>query len=139
MNNNFMKKIILTMIIGALMVCAADAQTRKSEQTKAWKKFQTAIARSDKAAVAAFIKFPFEASIIGSEFDYKVESKADFFKIYHKIFTKTRRAKIARAKYTPIDGEDEFNFEMDEDGAFQVFRFRKIGGAYYLVGTIAVG
>ncbi len=121
------------------MVCAANAQTRKSEQTKVWKKFQTAIVKGDKAAVAAFIKFPFEASIIGSEFDYKIESKADFFKNYHKIFTKTRRAKIVRAKYTPIDGEDEFNFEMDEDGAFQVFRFRKIGGAYYLVGTIAVG
>ena len=104
-----------------------------------WKKFQTPIARNDKAAVAAFIKFPFEASIVGSEFDYKVESKADFIKNYASIFTKTRRAKIARAKYTPIDGEDEFNFEMDEDGAYQVFRFRKIGGAYYLVGTIAVG
>ncbi len=139
MNNNFMKKIILTIIIGTFMVCLANAQTRKSEQTKAWKKFQTVIARNDKQAVAAFIKFPFEASIIGSELDYKVESKAAFIKNYASIFTKTRRAKIVRAKYTPIDGEDEFNFEMDEDGAFQVFRFRKIGGAYYLVGTIAVG
>lgn len=121
------------------MVCAANAQTRKSEQTKVWKKFQTAIARNDKTAVAAFIKFPFEASIIGNQFDYKIESKTDFFKNYHKIFTKTRRAKIVRAKYTPIDGEDEFNYEMEEGEAIQVFRFRKIGGAYYLVGTIRLG
>ena len=134
-----MKKAFLILIIGALMVCAASAQTRKSEQTRAWKRFQTAIARSDKTAVAAMIKFPFEASIIDSEFDHKIATKADFLKNYDRIFTKSRRKLIARGKYEPIDGEDEFNFNMEETGGYHVFVFRKIGAAYYLVGSIAVG
>ena len=122
------------------MVIAADAQqTRKSEQTKAWKQFQTAIIRNDKTAVAAMIEFPFEASIIGSELDHKTATKADFLKNYARIFTAPRRAKIARGKFAPTPGEDEFGFEMYEDGAYQVFTFRKIGGAYKLVGTMAAG
>lgn len=126
-------------IIGGFAVVAANAQTRKSEQTRAWKQFQTAVARSDKMAVAAMIKFPFEASIVGSALDYKIESTADFIKNYTRIFTKPRRAKIARGKYVATPGEDEFNFEMYEDGSYQVFTFRKIGGAYKLVGTMAAG
>jgi len=135
----FMKKAILIFIIGALMVCAASAQTRKSEQTRAWKRFQTAIVRSDKTAVAAMIKFPIEASIVESELDHKIETKADFVKYYNQIFTKARRKLIARGKYEPIEDEDEFNFVIEETGGYHVFRFRKIGATYYLVGTIAVG
>ena len=139
-----MKKFILSILTALLIfifgIADSSAQSRKSEQTKAWKQFQTAIAKSDKTAVAAMIeKFPFEGSIIGEKLNFTVASKADFIKNYARIFTPARRKKIARGKYTPIDGEDEFNFEMDETGGYQVFRFRKIGGAYYLVGTIAVG
>jgi len=35
-----MKKVILTFIIGVFAVVAANAQTRKSEQARAWKQFQ---------------------------------------------------------------------------------------------------
>ena len=86
-----MKKVILMVIIGGFAVVAANAQTRKSEQAQAWKQFQTAVARSDKMAVAAMIKFPFEAPIVGSALDYKIESTADFIKNYTRIFTKPRK------------------------------------------------
>ncbi|MBA2735610.1 MAG: hypothetical protein H0U50_02365 [Pyrinomonadaceae bacterium] len=136
----FNLSILAAMLVFVFSVMDLSAQTRKSEQTKAWKQFQTAIARSDKTAVAVMIKFPFEASIVGSNLDYKIEMKADFIKNYALIFTKNRREIIVRGKYEPIADEDEFNFEMNDDSSgTHVFRFRKIGGAYYLVGTIGVG
>lgn len=131
--------ILAALLVFVFSIVDASAQTRKSEQTKAWKQFQTAIANSNKTAVAEMIEFPFEASIVGSELDFKIETKADFIKNYARIFTKPRRAKIARGKIAPTPGEDEFNFEMYEDGSYQVFTFRKIEGAYKLVGTMAAG
>ena len=135
----FNLSILVALLIFVFSVTDLSAQTRKSEQTKAWKQFQTAIAKSDKTVVAEMIEFPFEASIAGSELDHKIETKADFIKNYARIFTKPRRAKIARGKIVPTPGEDEFNFEMDEEGGYHVFTFRKIGGAYKLVSTMAAG
>ena len=135
-----MKKVFLMLIIGVVLAFSANAQTRKSEQSKAWKKFQTAIAKNDRSAVAAMLKYPFEGSILNSGINYTLSSKADFIKNYPGIFTASRRKIIARAKYEPIPDEDEFNVEMnDEESGMHVFRFRKIGAAYFLVGTIGVG
>jgi hypothetical protein len=131
--------ILAAMLIFVFQVAPVSAQTEKSEQTRAWKQFQAAISKNDKSAVAAMIKFPFEASIVGGELDYKVETKADFIKNYARIFTAARRKQIARGKIVPTPGEDAFGFEMFEDGGYQVFTFRKIGGAYKLVGTMAAG
>ncbi|MBA2737439.1 MAG: hypothetical protein H0U50_11715, partial [Pyrinomonadaceae bacterium] len=64
---------------------------------------------------------------------------ADFIKNYARIFTAARRKQIARVKIAPTPGEDEFGFEMYEDGGYHVFTFRKIGGAYKLVSTMAAG
>ena len=139
-----MKKAIFIFIIVWIFACGANAQTRKSAQTKAWKQFQTAVARGDKQAVAAMIeKFPFEASIIGEKLEFTVKSKADFIKNYTSIFTARRRKEIARGKYESLDGE-EFNFSLFDDnggggGGLHVFRFRKIGATYKWVGSIAVG
>jgi len=135
----FNLSILAAMLIFVFSVADLSAQTRKSEQTKAWKQFQTVIARNDKKAVAAMIEFPFEASIVGSELDNKIETKPDFIKSYALIFTNSRRSKIARGKIASTPGEDEFGFEMYEDGGYHVFTFRKIGGAYKLVGTMAAG
>jgi len=135
-----MKKVFLVLLISVFAVGATHAQSRKSEQSKAWKKFQTAIARNDKAAVAAMLKYPLEGSILNSDINYTLSSKADFIKNYARIFTASRRKIIARAKYEPIPDEDEFNVEInDETSGMHVFRFRKIGAAYFLVGTIGVG
>lgn len=138
-----MKKFNLSILAAILFfvfnVADVSAQTKKSEQARAWKQFQAAISKNDKPAVAAMIKFPFEASIVGSEVNYKVETKADFIKNYARIFTAARRRQIARGKIVPTPGEDEFGFEIYENGGYQVFTFRKIGGAYKLVGTMAAG
>ena len=134
-----MKKVFLLLLIGVFAIGAAHAQTRKVEQSKAWKKFQTAIAKNDKAAVAAALKYPFEASIVNAGGEYTIATKADLIKHYAKIFTAPRRRSIARAKHEPIPDEDEFNVEVFDDLGMHVFRFRKIGGAYFLVGTIGVG
>lgn len=134
-----MKKILVLLLIGVFAVSAAHAQSRKSEQAKAWKKFQAAVAKNDKAAVAALLKYPFEASIANTGGDYAVSTKADLIKHYAKIFTAPRRRSIARAKYEPISDEDEFNVEVSDDLGIHVFRFLKIGAAYFLVGTLGVG
>ena len=135
----FKFSILAAMLIFAFNAATVAAQTKKSEQARAWKQFQAAISKNDKTAVAAMITFPFEASIAGSAVDYKVETKADFIKNYARIFTAARRGKIARGKIKPTPGEDEFGFEMYEDGGYHVFTFRKIDGAYKLVGTMAAG
>ena len=134
-----MKKVFLIFIAVAIISASAFAQTKKAEQTKARKQFQTAIAKSDKRMIATMIEFPFEASIIGEELNFKVENETGFLKNYDSIFTRTRRQKIIRGKIVSVSGEDEFNFEMLENGAYHVFTFRKIGGVYKLVGTMAAG
>ncbi len=134
-----MKKLFLILAVAALLTVAAVAQTKKTEQAKAWKNFQTVIANNDKRAVASMIEFPLEASIVGKKSNFRVETETAFLKNYDSIFNRARRQKIARGTIVFSPGEDEFNFELLENGAYHVFTFRKIGGVYKLVGTMAAG
>jgi len=134
-----MKKICLILIFIASIAVAVTAQTKQTEQAKAWKTFQTAIAENDKHKVAALVQFPFEASIAPENLNFRIETEADFLKNYDSVFNRTRRKKIVRGKLVSVPGEDEFNFEMLENGSYQVFTFRKIGKKYLLVGTMSAG
>lgn len=85
------------------------------------------------------IVFPLEASIAPEDLNFKAETETDFLVNYDSIFSRARRQKIARGKIVFVPGEDEFNFELYENGAHHVFTFRKIGGVYKLIGTTAAG
>jgi uncharacterized membrane protein YvbJ len=52
-----MKKAFSMLILcfALLMTTASAQQTKKSEQARVWKKFQAAIVRNDKTAIAAII------------------------------------------------------------------------------------
>ena len=124
------------LLIAATCLCfsfASYARAQKTTPQRApafndfWAKFQSAVAKNDREAVAALVKFPLTMPYGVPS----VKTKAQFNQRYAKIFDAATRKCFAAAHPERENNKSaRYNVSCDEG---MLYEFDVVGGAYKLV------
>lgn len=88
---------IRSLLVGILVLLISSNALAETDFPAFWKKFKSAVAAGDKAAVAAMTKFPLSMPYLQK----KVKDKADFLRRYDEVFDGEANAAQCFAKAEP--------------------------------------
>jgi hypothetical protein len=120
-----MKLFLVTALTLLLVIDPASSAEVKREARSFdafWTQFKAAVAKGDKAAIAAMTKFPFDNGA-------KLLSKAEFIKQYGELFDRNTQRCFSKAKPVKDDKRDSYNVFCGET----IFGFAKVDGEYRFI------
>jgi hypothetical protein len=120
-----MKLFLATALTFFLFIDAASSAEVKPEARSFdafWTQFKAAVAKGDKAAIAAMTKFPFDNGA-------KLISKAEFIKQCGEFFDRKTQRCFSKAKPVKDDKRDSYNVFCGET----IFGFAKVDGEYRFI------
>ncbi|MBC7796810.1 MAG: hypothetical protein H7Z37_08055 [Pyrinomonadaceae bacterium] len=116
----------ILLIFSALILNVGANPAKQTNFDVFWKKFKSAVAKSDKTAVAAMVKFPVSMSYGVAS----IKSKAAFIKRYDEIFNDEVDVERCFAKNAPQKSDAKnyvvscsFKGEPEDENAPFAFRF----------------
>ena len=99
---------IRSLLAGIFILLISSNASAQSDFAAFWKKFKSAVAAGDKAAVAGMTKFPLSMPYLQK----KVKNKADLLRRYDEVFDAEANAVQCFAKAKP---------PKESDGLYQIY------------------